>query len=199
MFITEKIPAKFNQSDQITILTDATWEDYEQLSSPDFDNYLISYFKNQITIMSPGRNHERIAELIGDIVAIYCYTFGISYYGFGSTRLKKEGLVGKEPDKAYAFGEDKDKPDLAIEVNFTSGSIDDLIKYKYLQIKEVWVWQNQELKFYLLKQDRSEYIETEKSFHLNKIQASVLVEFINRGLREDFLKIQKEFIQGIGS
>lgn len=192
MFIAEKIPAKFSQSDRISILTDATWEDYEQLGSPDFDDCLISYFKNQITIMSPGRNHERIANIIGEIIAVYCFTFGISHYGFGSTRLKKKGLVGKEPDRAYAFGEDKDKPDLAIEVNFTSGSIDDLIKYKHLQIQEVWIWQNRKLRFYLLEENS--YKEIENSLHLDRIQSNVLVEYINRGMSEDFLKIQQDFV-----
>ena len=193
MLAIEKISAKFSQSDLISILTDVTWEDYKQLSSPDFDNYLISYFKNQITIMSPGKNHERISKLIGILVETYCFHLGISYYPFGSTRLEKVGKVGKEPDQAYAFGEDKNKPDLAIEVNCTSGSLDDLDKYKFLKIKEIWIWQSQELKFYSLKENG--YQEIAKSIHLDKISARALVEYINRGLTEDFLAIQKEFIK----
>ena len=193
MLISEKYPAKFALSDQVLILAEATYQDYEELNASEYGNCLISYLNNQITIMSPGRNHERIADLIGGIITLYCYTFGIPHYGFGSTRLKKDGLVGKEPDKAYAFGEDKQKPDLAIEVNFTSGSLDDLIKYKYLQIEEVWIWQNQELKFYKLESDRYQEIET--SINLDKIKSNILVKYINRGLTEDFLTIQKDFIE----
>ncbi len=135
--LTESIKQKFIQEDQVLILTGATWTDYEAMSSTEYDHYLISYLNGQITIMSPGRNHERIAQIIGVLILAYCEKYDIPCFLFGSTRLKEENLEGKEPDNGYAFFTDKENPDLTVEVNFTSGSINDLTKYKYLKVPEV--------------------------------------------------------------
>ena len=200
MLITQTLPIYWDRSnlgDQVLTLTNTTWEDYKKLDSPEYNHYLCSYLDNEITIMSPGRNHERISELIGILINSYCLEFDIPYYPFGSTRLQKEGLEGKEPDKAYAFNTDKDTPDLAVEINFTSGSIKDLTKYNYLKVKEVWIWQNQELRFYHLSDDN--YKQIEISIHLDKIQASELITYVNLGLTEDFLTIQRNFLKEINN
>ncbi len=39
--------------------------------------------------------------------------------------LRLHTQEGKEPDVAYSFGTDKSKPDIAVEINLTSGSIDE--------------------------------------------------------------------------
>lgn len=184
---------KFAQSDQILILTGADWEYYEKLDVPEYNSYLISFFYGEITIVSPGRNHEKIADMIRYIILGYCRKFNIRFYTFNSTRLKEEGKEGKEPDTAYAFNKDKDKPDLAVEVNFSSGSLNDLTKYKYLKIKEVWIWQNREIKFYLLQDDR--YIEVEQSINLKGIKSSILIDYINRSFTESPLDIEREFFR----
>ena len=193
MFLTNPINQKFAQEDQILILTGATWADYEAMNSPEYDQYLISYLNGQITIMSPGRNHERIAETIKILIIAYCRKFNISCYPFGSTRLKETGLEGKEPDCGYAFIKDKKNPDLAVEVNFTSGNINDLTKYKHLKIKEVWIWQNQTIKFYILQ--GTSYIETDNSLNLVKIKSNQIINFINRGLSDDVIEIEKNWLK----
>lgn len=162
--------SRLAQEDQILTLTGANWKDYEKLEAEEYNHYLISYLNHEITIMSPGRNHERIAETIGILIEAYCEKYNIPCFPFGSTRLKEEGIEGKEPDTAYAFLVDKEEPDLAVEVNFTSGSIKDLTKYKHLKIKEVWVWQNREIKFYVFKGDR--YEKLEQSLNLKDIKSA---------------------------
>ena len=53
--------------------------------------------------------------------------------------LKSEvGLVKREANESYELGQDRERPDLAIEVVITSGGIDDLEAYKRLQSPEVW-------------------------------------------------------------
>ena len=149
MLINDKLSInveKFAQEDQILILTSVDWEYYEKLDRPEYNSYLISFLNGEITIVSPGRNHERIADMIRCIILGYCRKFNLSFYTFNSTRLEEEGKEGKEPDVAYAFHTDKDKPDLAVEVNVSSGSLNDLTKYQYLKIQEVWIWQNKEIK-----------------------------------------------------
>ncbi|MEM9275792.1 MAG: Uma2 family endonuclease [Cyanobacteria bacterium P01_F01_bin.143] len=189
MFVTEKINLT---EDHLSILTGVTWDDYEKLDIPENNSYLISYLNNEITIMSPGRNHERIAETIGMLIEAYCDRYDIDCFPFGSTRLEEKGLEAKEPDTSYAFKTDKNKPDLAVEVIFTSGSLNDLIKYKYLKIKEVWLWQNNQITFYKL--ENNNYKKIEESFQLKGIKSQSLIEFVNRGFSESTTKIRKDFV-----
>ncbi len=191
MLISEKLPLDFVKEDQMLILTGVSWLDFEQLTDEEYLGYRASYKDGEIRIVSPGRNHERICEIIRVLIISYCQKHNKSYFPFGSTTLKNPPLVGKEPDAAFAFDTDKELPDLAIEVIFSSGSLNDLDKYKILGIKEVWIWQERELKFYQLE-DQS-YQEIKTSFHLNKISSNTLIEYVNRGLVDDFLAIQKDF------
>lgn len=190
MLLTEKLNS-YDTRDRVLTIADATWAEYEELDSAEYSHYLISYLENQITIMSPGRNHEKIAELIGILIETYCEVKDIRYFPFGSTRLKKEGKEGKEADTGYAFVVDKEYPDLAVEVNFTSGSISDLTKYNYLKIKEVWLWQNRKIKFYYLEEDN--YQEKVESPSLPGIKSLTLIKYLDRGFVESPLDIKKDW------
>ena len=63
MLLIEKLN-EISTHDRVLTIAGATWEDYQELDSPEYSGYLISYLNDEITIMSPGRNHERIAETI---------------------------------------------------------------------------------------------------------------------------------------
>ena len=112
---------------------------------------------------------------------------------FKETTLKNPLTAGKEPDHSFAFEVQKDIPDLAIEVVFSSGGTQDLQKYKYLGVAEVWLWQNESIKFYQLID--SQYVEIEVSYCLPKLSSAFLIEFINRGLTESPLIIEADFIE----
>nr|WP_238569050.1 Uma2 family endonuclease [Xenococcus sp. PCC 7305] len=61
------------------------------------------------------------------------------FWGLGSTTFRKEDQqAGKQPDECYCLDTDKDIPDLAIEVIYTSGGVDILKIYQCLGVKEVW-------------------------------------------------------------
>ena len=184
---------RLTQQDQTLILSGMTWDDFEQLIDEEYSGYRISYFGGEIIIVSPGRNHERIAEIINYLIVAYCRQYNILYYPFRSTTLKNPPVAGKEPDVSFSFGKDKDFPDLAVEVVFSSGGIADLQKYRILKIPEVWFWQNNAIAFYQLKNNRYQIIE--KSKYLSKLESSNIIKFINRGLTESPLTIEAEFIK----
>ncbi len=185
-----------SRADQILSLTEMTWDDYEKLTKECL-GYRISYLNGTITIVSPSKNHERIAEIINGLIKTYCRKYDIVYFPMGSTTLKNPPLAGKEPDHSFAFETDKSLPDLAVEVTYTSGSVADLEKYKYLGIKEVWLWRNSEIKFYCLVD--AEYEEIESSVCLPQLSASFLITFINRGLTETPLTIEADFYRQLNS
>ncbi|MEM7591666.1 MAG: Uma2 family endonuclease [Cyanobacteria bacterium P01_A01_bin.83] len=190
-----------SQGDRILTLTEATWEDYEQLivSHP---HYLISYLNQIVTIVAPGRNHERIATVISTLVNAYCRKYQIPYYTLGSKDIKKQYVAGKQPDTSYCFFTEKETQDLAIEVNYTSGSIDDLEKYRILEVAEVWIWQENSLKFYGLTKfntgDRGDYYEElEYSTNLPHLSCDFLQPFVNRGLKDNNLAIENDFFSAL--
>lgn len=93
--------------------------------------------------MSPSRRHEVSPENIGRLLEVYLEVAEMDFWGLGSTTLRKEeGKAEKEPDKCYCLETDKDLPDLAIEVIVTSGNIKILEVYRRLEVKEVWLWDN---------------------------------------------------------
>jgi Uma2 family endonuclease len=177
--------------DQILSLTGMTWDDYEKITQLE-SNYRVAYFDGVITIVSPSLNHEKIAEVINGLVKAYCRKYNFLYFPMGSTTIKNPFTAGKEPDHSFSFEIAKKIPDLAIEVIFSSGSVRDLLKYQYLGIREVWFWQNRELKFYQLVD--SQYVEIEVSYYLPNLSSEFLIEFVDRGFAESPLTIEEDFI-----
>ena len=174
------------KSDRITTITDTTWAEYIALNLP---SEKVSFRNGVITIVSPGRNHEMIADYIRMIILMCCRNCNMSLFTFNQTRLRYEGKEGKEPDVAYCFGEDKEKPDLAVEVNLTSGSIDDLTKYQYLQIPEVWIWENSRIKFFSL--DSAGYLESTVSEYLPSLTTDRVTEIVNNCFGKSVLEVEK--------
>ena len=184
---------RLNKSDQTLSLAGMTWSDFEQFITEEYLGYKVDFFEGVITLVSPSKNHERIAEVIGDLVKAYCRRHNLLYFSLGSTTLKHPPLVGKEPDISFAFKTDKDIPDLAIEVIFSSGGIEDLDKYKILGVKEVWFWKNNQITFYQLQGDC--YQEITNSNCLSNLDSLNLASFVNRGFTESPITIEADFIK----
>ncbi|MGL5834145.1 MAG: Uma2 family endonuclease [Waterburya sp.] len=181
--------------DQTLSLAGMSWAEYEKFDSEEYLGYRVSYFNGVITIVSPSKNHERIAATIAIIVIAYCRKLNLLYFPMRSTRLSNKPNVGKEPDVSFAFGTDKELPDLAIEVIFSSGRIDDLKKYQSIGIKEVWFWQDHKIVFYQLNPNG--YKEISTSISLPNLAADTLESFVNRGFTESPLTIESDFIKQI--
>jgi Uma2 family endonuclease len=181
--------------DQTLSLAGMTWAEYEQFDSEVYLGYRVSYFNGVITLVSPSQNHERIAATIAIIVIAYCRKLNLLYFPMRSTRLSNKPDAGKEPDVSFAFGTDKELPDLAIEVIFSSGGIDDLEKYQSIGIKEVWFWKDHKIAFYQL--NTNGYVEISTSISLPNLAADTLASFVNRGFSESPLTIESDFIKQI--
>ncbi len=198
MLINTKLPLNIDhleKQDQTLSLAGMTWTDYEKFNSEEYLGYRVSYFNGVITLVSPSKNHERIAQTIAILISAYCRKFNLLYFPMGSTRLENKPLAGKETDVSFAFNTDKDIPDLVIEVIFSSGSIDDLNKYQAIGVKEVWFWKNNKITFYELQSEG--YTEITHSKCLSNLTSEILEKFVNQGLTKSPLIIEAEFLQQI--
>ncbi|MFM5995316.1 MAG: Uma2 family endonuclease [Dolichospermum sp.] len=172
-----------------------TWEEFETIETLTADpgRLRITYLDGCIEFMTLGEQHEIIRSVIAIFLALYFFEKGINFIPVGSaTRRAKEKSASFEPDESYYIGEKKENPDLAIEVNITSGSIDKLEKYKRFNITEVWFWENNHLYLYHLKNDNYEQIN--QSELLPDLDIDLLVNCV---LIPSILDARKEFIKGI--
>ncbi len=129
------------------------------------------------------------------LIVAYCRKFNLPYFPWGSTRLTNKPNAGKEPDLAYCFGMDKDIPDLAIEVVFSSGGVEDLIKYQSIGVSEVWFWQDHKVSFFQMQ--ANSYVKVKTSACLPQLSSQLLESFVNRGFIESPLTIELDFRQQI--
>jgi Uma2 family endonuclease len=190
------------------ISSDISWNNYEALLSKLEDNchYRLTYLDGVLEIVSPSKRHESVKTRISFLVSFYLWKKQIKHFPLGSTTFKNEDKkAGAEPDECYCIGEEKDIPDLVIEVVITSGSINKLETYRRLGVPEVWFWQEDRLKLYYLR-DSSEnerasifsetygYEEITSSKILPQLDIALLVRCL---LISDPIRSNNEFEQNI--
>lgn len=139
------------------VIQGVSWDSYETLLAKLEDNshYRVSYLDEILEIVSPSRKHETTKSRLGDLVKFYFYKKRIRYIPMGSTTVKNRlKTTGAEPDESFSIGgEEKETPDLALEVIITSGSFKKLEKYRRLGVKEVWFWKKNQLALFHLREE----------------------------------------------
>lgn len=174
-----------------------TWEEFETIENltADAAGLRITYFDGCIEFMTLGEQHEMIKTIIGFLIELYSCEIGINLIPVGSaTRRAKEKSASFEPDESYYIEEKKENPDLAIEVNITSGSIDKLEKYQRFNITEVWFWENNQFYLYRLNNNKYEQINRSELFpdlDINLLASCVLMPSI-MDARQQFLQAIKK-------
>jgi Uma2 family endonuclease len=173
--------------DKIVLLREATWADYQRVLEirGDHSTPRIAYLEGVLEIMAPSQPHESLKSRIGQLVEVWCLEHAIEFNTYGSWTLEnKDERRGAEPDECYVFGEYREtaRPDLAIEVVWTSGGVDKLDIYRKLGVREVWFWRRGRLTVHALRGDGYQEISaseilpgidlTELAAHLDRPTAS---------------------------
>ena len=172
-----------------------TWEEFETIETltADAAGLRLTYLDGCIEFMTLSEQHEMIKTILGFLLELYSCEIGINMIPVGSaTRRAKEKSASFEPDESYYIGEKKANPDLAIEINITSGSIDKLEKYKRFNITEVWFWENNQLSLYHLNNDNYEQIN--QSELLPDLDIDLLVNCV---FMPSIIDAKAAFIKGI--
>ncbi|MGL5874889.1 MAG: Uma2 family endonuclease [Xenococcaceae cyanobacterium] len=165
------------------IVTGVNWQQYETFSTElaDISSYQVAYLEGVLEIVSPSRRHESKKTRIGTLLEIYFLETNTEYFPTGSTTIRnEEQKAGCEPDESYSIGTEKDFPDLAIEVVVTSGGINRLELYSRLGVKEIWFWQNDNLKIYCLREQT--FSQFSQSFGYEQITNSELLPELDSNL-----------------
>ena len=175
-----------------------TWSDYQRLLELRGDRSAprITFLEGVLEIMSPSRSHESIKSIIGRLVEVWCLEHNVEFSTYGSWTLEDKELDrGAEPDECYVFGvvSEPRRPDLAIEVVWTSGGIDKLEVYRKLGVREVWYWRRDRIQPYVLRGERYEAVE--RSEALPGIDLAELASFIDRPTTSQAIRDYREAIR----
>jgi Uma2 family endonuclease len=148
----------------------------------------VAYLKGTLELMSPSRDHEQLKTYFAAVLEEYLDHLGIVYDGAGAWLLKHAPEeAGLEPDECYLFHEsEKPRPDLAIEVVWTSGGIDKLDIYKRLAVGEVWFWIDNRIEVHVLT-DRG-YERRERSACLPGFDFALVLEMLALPTRSEVRK-----------
>ena len=170
------------ESDHIVVLHDVSWENYERILEIRGEHSAprISYLEGELEIRSPGRDHEVIKSRIASLLEAWCIDRGIEIDAVGSWTLKEEkNQRGAEADAAYIFGTAKrNRPHLAIEVEWTHGGIDKLAIYQKLGVEEVWYWRKGVIEVYVLTE--GELTKTQRSRLVPELDLELLASMLDR-------------------
>ncbi|MFT3700704.1 MAG: Uma2 family endonuclease [Kofleriaceae bacterium] len=136
------------------------WAGYQsvELARGEKANPRITYLDGVLELMSPGQNHEAIIFRLNQLVVAYCLARHIYFGGYGAwTQRNQDVDAAAEPDSCFAIGHPVgERPDLVIEVVWTSGGLDKLEVYRRLGIPEVWFWIKNKLTIHVLACDAYE-------------------------------------------
>lgn len=183
--------------EQQLVLSNISWEQYQTLleTFADYSGLKLIYYHGTLEFYMPSAEHEKIKKIIARLLERYAEEMEIDLYAYGSTTFRNQAKAsGLEPDECYCFSSWKEIPDLAIEINFTSGTIDKLEVYKALGIPEVLIWYNNELKLYRLNNEN--YTEVKRSQFLPDLDWQILANHIFPQAQSQAIK---DFIQKVRS
>ncbi|MGK7877698.1 MAG: Uma2 family endonuclease [Xenococcaceae cyanobacterium] len=177
---------------QPVLLKNISWQTYESLLK-DLEKQpaiRLTYDRGLLQIMTPLKPHEGYKKIIGRFVETITEELDSDVCSLGSLTCKREDLArGFEPDQCYYIKNeelvwDKEKinldedppPDLVIEIDITSSSINQFDLYAAFGVPEVWRYDGKILKFYGLEDKL--YVECDRSVAFPFLAPSEIVRFL---------------------
>ncbi len=189
------------------VLHNTRWQTYLELRDSNENSHVrMTFDRGDLELMSPSKPRERLGYLIGRFIDIWTLEKRIPVQSCRSTTFRRKDLQrGLEPDNCYYIEhesvvrsrEDVDltidpPPDLVVEVDVTSKSIDRLPIYAALGVPEVWRWHEDALQVLRLE-SKDVYVEVGGSQSLPGFPCARMVELINQRTVTDETALMFEF------
>lgn len=186
------------------IIPGVSWEEFEAILQEMGNKRAarVAYSNNTLEMMVPLPEHEKPNDLISDIVKLLLKKSGRRYEPFGSTTFKRQGAAGIEPDACFYIHNyqrmigrrklepDDPPPDLAIETDVTSKTA--LDAYEAIGVPELWIYEQDKFKIYLLQSGKYVQSDTSPTFpNLPLVQA--IPATVNRAWQVGTVQALEEF------
>jgi Uma2 family endonuclease len=194
------------------LLMKVDWETFEKWLDETMDTRRlprISYSQGWLEFMVPGVEHEDDRSIIGDLVKILLEEMDIEFRAVASTTLRSsKAQKAVEPDECFYIQHEaairgKKKihldldppPDLAIEIDITSRTHFD--NYEKLGVPELWRFDGQELKIFVL--ENGSYYESQISQQFSQLPIKQIIpEYLEKSKQDGRNKTMKAFRQWLG-
>lgn len=172
-------------------------------------NQRLSYYLGNLEIMSPLGEHENNNRFIDDLIRAIADEFNLNLKKFGSLTLKSnEAKQAVEPDSCYYINNEplvRNKqhidltidppPDLVLEIDITSGSLNKLPIYATLKVPEIWRYNGKKLTVFSLNNKTNNYEELTKSKIFSWLDLDLIPQLINQSLDIGETATLKQFRQ----
>ncbi|MEH1815864.1 MAG: Uma2 family endonuclease [Nostoc sp.] len=194
-------------AEQRTVLHNVSWETFEALlrDTGEDRGSRFAYDCGVLEIMTPLFEHENPKIQFDRFILVLAEELGIEIRSAGSTTLKRKiSKRGIEPDTCYYIQnelairgkqtldlENDPPPDLAIEIDITSSSVNKLGIYSALGVTELWRYDGQNLKFYQLIE--GQYVESEFSIAFPLVSVNEISRFIQQSKDMGEIALLKSF------
>jgi Uma2 family endonuclease len=203
-------------AEQRVVLRDVTWDLYERMISEIIDQpgKRVAYWDGALEIMVVSSAHEYLNRMLARLVEVAAEETGRDLLPSGSTTFKRSDLhAGFEPDSSYylenapAVRGKKQidlavdvPPDLVIEIDLSSDSLDKLALFAALGIQEVWRYSKQRVR--MLRLAGGKYVETARSGVLPPLTVEAADRFLERSNEMNaiaWLREVREWVRGANS
>ena len=159
------------------VLHGISWETYERLLTELEDRKLrLTYDRGTLEIISPSPRHEDVRHRLRRLIEALADALAIQIKGGGSTTWRRLDLErGLEPDECYWVANESSMrgrididlrvdppPDLVVEVDVHSSSVNRMGIYAALGVPEVWRWKSGTVTVHARRDDRG-YDPVERS------------------------------------
>ncbi|MCC5599478.1 Uma2 family endonuclease [Nostoc favosum] len=198
---------KSTVGEQRTVLHNISWETFEALlrDTGEDRGSRFAYDCGVLEMMTPLFEHENPKIQFDRFILVLAEELQIEVRSAGSTTLKRKiSKRGIEPDTCYYIQnelairgkqtldlENDPPPDLAIEIDITSSSVNKLGIYSALGVTELWRYDGQNLKFYQLIE--GQYVECKFGIAFPIVSVSEISRFIEQSKSMGEIALLKSF------
>jgi Uma2 family endonuclease len=179
--------------EQLVILDRVTWDTYERLITEHGERCgtRFTYDEGVLQIMVISSRHERPNRRLATLVEVLAEEWALDIEQLGSMTFKREDLQkGFEPDSCFYIQHadairDREEidlavdppPDLSIEVDITSGSLNRFPIFAAVGIPEVWRFDGNKVAIFRL--ESGGYVESTNSVAFQAITGEILTQFLD--------------------
>jgi tetratricopeptide (TPR) repeat protein len=189
------------------LLHNVSWEEFENILAQMGDNRAarLAYDRGTLEIIMPSQPHEYYKEIISFLVQELADEMGKDCEPYGSTTWRRKAKeAGAEPDNSFYIQNeslvrgrvdinlDQDPPpDLVLEIDYTSKSLDRMAIYARLGVPEIWRYDENVLRVYQL--ESGEYKEIDGSFAFEGFPAQEIPGFIEQNISAGRKALRQRF------
>ncbi|MGE0681402.1 MAG: Uma2 family endonuclease [Candidatus Binatia bacterium] len=199
---TETVPlaeqvAPLSEPSQRLILHGVSWATYQRLLDDFKDSHAahFAYDRGVLEIMVLSTKHERPNRTLALLVEVLAEELNMDVQRLGSTTFTREDLdKGFEPDSCFYIQNEarvrgKEEidlavdppPDLVIEIDITSPSLNKLPIYAQIGVPEVWRYDGRQVQMFTLA--NGQYANIEQSAIFPPLSSTVATQFLEESIK----------------